>query len=184
MGIYPQAGLKGGAQNMRTMSTLMNLADEHGITIDYWDFPDKLWALYMYHPHYGPIIGLADSLRESPALLKVAMGHELGHHFTGGASGIPLAGYTYVNRWKIAKAECKATRWAARYLMPLEEVMQFIQGGCALYRDLAGSFDLPPWFVQYRMEMQDAKVALANWRKEVERIGLVAESGNIYNYSG
>ncbi|KUK51875.1 MAG: hypothetical protein XD78_2337, partial [Desulfotomaculum sp. 46_296] len=45
--------------------SLLKMADDYGIKVEYWDFRPPLEAVYWSFPGIPPVIGLANSLFES-----------------------------------------------------------------------------------------------------------------------
>lgn len=155
------------------MRRLLEIAEEQGIEVYYFNFQPALLAVYTYYPDYGYLIGLDGSLVDDKPTLRVVMAHELGHHFTCGITDICSRQTTYSQRLSICFMEREASNWAAHYLMPLDKVIAAVESEGISEYVLSDEFYVPVWFARYRMEMAD-------FRSYANRRFIAAESGADY----
>lgn len=137
--------------------SLLKMADEHGIIVEYWDFRPPLEAVYWSFPGLPPVIGLARSLFDSRAHFRCVLAEELGHHFTSTGNSIPLTLFHYRDRLEISRVEYRAMRWAALHLMPLDKLRLAFRKGIYERWELAEHFDVTEDMVDFRMALPDIR---------------------------
>lgn len=140
--------------------SLLKMADEHGIIVEYWDFRPPLEAVYWSFPGLPPVIGLARSLFESRAHFRCVLAEELGHHFTTAGVAIPKTYFHYRDRLEVSRVEYRAMRWAALYLMPLDKLRIAFRKGIYERWELADFFDVTEDMVDFRMALPDIREKL------------------------
>ncbi|MGI5839323.1 MAG: ImmA/IrrE family metallo-endopeptidase [bacterium] len=134
---------------------LMKLADKENINIDYWDFAPPLEAVYWTLPDGKAFIGLSKELLSRPPHFRCVLAEELGHHFTTAGDKLPATFYHYSGRLEVNKAEYRAVRWAAEYLMPARELRKAIRKGLKAVWELAGYFNVTEHMVMFRLGLPD-----------------------------
>jgi hypothetical protein len=97
------------------MEGMITLAESEHIKIDYYSFNDPLKGIYFVKQSLPPVIGLDYSLQNDLPLLRSVLAEELGHHFTNVGNCIPRQFFSA--RQHIDKAEYKALRWAANWIV-------------------------------------------------------------------
>lgn len=137
--------------------SLLKMADDYGIKVEYWEFRPPLEAVYWSFPGLPPVIGLSDSLFESRAHFRCVLAEELGHHFTTAGEAIPKTFFHYSNRLEVSRAEYRAIRWAALHLIPLDKLQQAVKRGICERRELAEHFDVTEDMVDFRLRLPDVR---------------------------
>lgn len=131
------------------------LAESEGIVVEYHDFVPPLEAVYLVLENGVPIIGLASWLREGTPYARCVFAHELGHHFT--AACLPDV---YIREHSddvaIWKAEHKADRWAANYLIPRMELLRVLPRASSVY-ELAQHFHVTEGMMRFRLSLPDVR---------------------------
>ncbi|MDK2816207.1 MAG: hypothetical protein PWR22_836 [Moorella sp. (in: firmicutes)] len=140
---------------------LLKIAEREGIVIDYWDFKPPLQAVYWTEPGIPPIIGLSWTLLNNRPLFRCILAEELGHHFTTVGDAIPKTYYNYSDRLMVSRAEYRALKWAALYLMPLNKLVQAFKEGIVERWELAEYFDVTEQMVDFRLKLPD--LAAIQW---------------------
>jgi Zn-dependent peptidase ImmA (M78 family) len=136
---------------------LLAIAKKEGIIIEYWDFHPPLEAVYWATPGLPPVIGLNRSLSISRARLRSVLAEELGHHFTTVGDRIPK---TYFNRrqlLEISRAEYRALKWAAIFLIPKKSLQHAISSGLKEKWELAEHFDVTQKLIEFRLKLTDTR---------------------------
>ncbi|MEW6245068.1 MAG: ImmA/IrrE family metallo-endopeptidase [Bacillota bacterium] len=140
------------------MDDLFRLAEREGIVVEYWDFTPPLEAVYWWSPGLPPVIGLAYSLERQPrAYQRCVLAEELGHHFTAIADAIPRTFFHYQDRLNVSRAEYRALRWAAEYLMPSGELKAALRKGIKESWELATWFDVTKEMAVFRLRLPDLR---------------------------
>lgn len=135
--------------------SLIKFAESHGIKIEYWDFVPPLEAVYMSSPGIPPVIGLSRSLFDSRAYFRCVLAEEIGHHFTTVGSALPETHFHYSNRLDVSRAEYRALRWAAEYLIPLERLEECLHNNISEIWNLAEYFDVTEQMMRFRLNLPD-----------------------------
>jgi Zn-dependent peptidase ImmA (M78 family) len=136
---------------------LLEIAKKEGIMIEYWDFHPPLVAVYWSSPGLPPIIGLNRSLSKNRPRLRSVLAEELGHHFTTVGDKIPK---TYFNRQQlleISRAEYRAMKWAAIFLVPKKPLLHAISSGVKEKWELAEHFDVTQKVIEFRLKLTDTR---------------------------
>lgn len=138
---------------------LLGLIDKEGITVEWWDFSPPLEAVYWSSPVLPPIIGLSRHLKHgASAYFRCVLAEELGHHYTSTNNAIPQTFFHYRDRLDVSRAEYRALRWAAMYLMPYAEVLCALKTGHVERWQLAGYFNVTEEMVDFRFNLSDMLV--------------------------
>lgn len=134
------------------MEAMFNLAHRENIIVEEFYLEPPLKGIYICQYDRPPIIGLSTAI-EDIAEKRSIMAEELGHHFTSAGDGLPKQFYNYAHRVTVSKAEYKAMRWAANYLIPDDDLLDILKEG--LYRpcELAEHFQVLPEVVDIRLKL-------------------------------
>jgi Zn-dependent peptidase ImmA (M78 family) len=135
------------------MEGMLDLAEREHIKIDYYSFENPLKGIYYVEEGMPPVIGLDYSLKNNLPLLRSVMAEELGHHFTSVGNCIPREFYNYSARQYINKAEYKALRWAANYLIPDSLLLDAFHDCIDTAAELAEHFMVTPEIVNLRLKL-------------------------------
>lgn len=130
---------------------LFALAKKECIAVWWWDFAPPVKGLYWAPPGLAPLIALDHSLTHNNSLLRTVLAEELGHHFTTADDCLCRTYCNYQDRLSISKAEHKALKWAAEYLMPNRELQKAIKHGIQEKWELAEYFDVTEEMVDFRL---------------------------------
>lgn len=112
---------------------LFNLAEKHGIVIEYWDFTHPIKALSIREEGLPPIIGLSKSLLENSAEHNSYLAEELGHHIVGRNCGNATKLKSYRDKLLTSWEENKALKWAANFLISDEEFIRAQKEGLNIF---------------------------------------------------
>jgi len=134
---------------------LLLLAEKEGIRVEYWDFQPPLEAVYLALPGLPSVIGLSRSLFDNRAHFRCVLAEELGHYFTTVGDAVPKTHYHYHNRLEISRAEYRALRWAAQYLIPLDKLLKAARRGVCEKWMIAEYFDVTDEMVDFRLKLPD-----------------------------
>jgi len=135
------------------MEGMITLAESEHIKIDYYSFNDPLKGIYFVEQGLPPVIGLDYSLQNDLPLLRSVLAEELGHHFTSVGNCIPRQFYNYSARQHIDKAEYKALRWAANYLITDDALLNAFQNCIDTVSELAEHFMVTPEMINLRLKL-------------------------------
>lgn len=136
---------------------LIEIANRHGIGIEYWNFKPPLEAVYLVHPAMPPYIGISTSIRSNRAHLRCVLAEELGHHFTSVGNVIPSELYLYRDRLRTSQVEYRAMKWAAQHLLPRAKIKYAFQIGLHHPWEIAEYFDVTTDMVLFRMNLPDVR---------------------------
>jgi len=133
---------------------LIKLAESQGVSIEYWPFKPPLQAVYLLDKRLPrPIIGLSEALFENRRLFRCILAEEFGHHFTSVGHCVSATYFNYSDRLKVSKAEHQALRWAARYLIPYQKLVNAVRQGIITRWELAEHFDVTEQMVEFRLSL-------------------------------
>ena len=132
---------------------LFQLADREKIKVEYFDFTSPVMGLYWVAGDMPPLVGLDKSLVNNTPLLRTVFAEELGHHFTSAGTCIPKEFYNYTNRLTISKAEYKALKWAANYLIPENDFLDALRDGLYEPWEFAEFFNVTEDLVKFRLQL-------------------------------
>jgi len=138
------------------MQQMFELAEREGINVRWWNFEPPIRGMYWAPQKAPPIIFLSNSLEGNTRLLRCVMAEELGHHFTLEHECLCDTYYNYRDRLAVSRAEFRALRWAAQYLIPIDKFAQAVRNGVTEQWQLAETFDVIEDIVVYRLAMPDA----------------------------
>ncbi len=140
------------------MEGMLDIAESEQIKVEYFSFNDPLKGIYYVEAGMPPIIGLDYSLNDSIPLLRSVMAEELGHHFTSVGICMPKEFYNYAARQHIDKAEYKALRWAANYLISDDALLDALREVLDGVSTLAEYFMVTPEIVRLRLKLFEKPV--------------------------
>lgn len=136
-----------------TLEDMLELSSSEGIIVEYCDFSPPLNGLYWDSPLLYPVIMLGRHLQDDHQQLKCVFAEELGHHFTTVGQCIPKQFYNYGARLATSKAEYKALRWAAEYLVPENDLLDVIGSGLYDPWEIAEHFTITEELATFRMRL-------------------------------
>lgn len=113
------------------METMLFLAHSENIIVEKFNLEPPLKGIYICQSERPPIIGISNSI-ENLSEERSIMAEELGHHFTSAGDCLPKQFFNYAHRLTIDKAEYKALKWAANYLIPDKDLLKALRDG--IYR--------------------------------------------------
>lgn len=137
--------------------SLLKMAEEQGIKVEYWDFRPPLEAVYWRLPGLPPVIGLTNSLFENRPHFRCVLAEEIGHHFTTSGMAIPKTYFRYRDRLVVSKSEYRAMKWAAQHLIPFDKLREAVRYGIYERWELAEYFDVTESMVDFRLHLPDIK---------------------------
>ena len=82
------------------------------------ELPNRILGHYFAEPGVTPVITLSPILENNGTLMRCVLAEEPGHHFTSAGDLVPRQFLHYRERLTIGRAEYRALRWAASFLMP------------------------------------------------------------------
>jgi Zn-dependent peptidase ImmA (M78 family) len=140
------------------LKNLFALAEREGIAIEWWDFKPPLEAVYWATPGLPPVIGLANSLAAVPrAYFRSVLAEELGHFYTTAANALPVTFFHYRDRLAVSRAEYRARKWAALYLVPERKLYRALRKGIREVWELAEWFGVTEEIMALRLNLLDGK---------------------------
>ena len=135
--------------------SLLDLTDELGIDVEFWDFEPPLEAVYFSVPGAPPTIGLSNRLLRDPTLFRCVLAEEIGHHFTTVGDALPKTYFHYAQGLTVSRAEYRAWRWAAQYLIPLPMLKECLHNGINEVWELADYFDVTEQMMKFRLSLPE-----------------------------
>jgi hypothetical protein len=136
------------------MEEMYKLADQEGIEIEWQEFMPPIRGIYWAPAGIPPVIWLDKSLENNAKLLRCVMAEELGHHFTLDRDCLCRTYFNYRDRLAVSRAEYRAWRWAAEYLIPMGDFKRAIRSGIATKWELSEHFDVTEQMVEFRLGLQ------------------------------
>lgn len=133
------------------LSEILQLIEEEGIHLEWWDFAYPVFAVYGEIEN-EKVIGVRKDLYKSERKLKCALAEELGHYFTGSAYDFKKP-QNYHEELEIAKKEYKAKKWQVFYLIPEEEFLKAIKSGITEIWELAEYFDVEEEVIRFYLRL-------------------------------
>ncbi|SMO54290.1 protein of unknown function [Melghirimyces algeriensis] len=123
-------------------------------------FSDLRHRIHAYFTVFeeSPYIVISKSLQKDLPLLRCVLAEELGHYYTSAGFGVPISHVLYRGRVKLSKDEHRALRWAARYLLPMDKLIQSIHEGMRC-PELAEHFCVTEEMVHFRLQMIKVEAA-------------------------
>lgn len=134
---------------------MLKIAYREGIIIEYWDFTPPLEGIYVCIPNMPPIIGISNKLFECSPQFRCVLAEELGHHFTTVGNNLPKQFYHYRDRLTVSKAEYRALRWAAEYLIPVDKLNLALRNGITCVWELTEYFNVTSEMMEFRLGLPD-----------------------------
>lgn len=137
---------------------MLEIAEREGIIVEHFNFSSPLNGVYWVSPFLPPVITLAERLKKNPNRMRCVFAEELGHHFTSAGICIPNREfYCYSERTEVTKAEYKALRWAAHFLIPEDELLDAISSGLYEPWEIAEHFRVTDEFATFRLRLFGAR---------------------------
>lgn len=138
------------------MNKLLALAAQEGIIVEEFSLVKPLLGIYMCRTETPPVIGLSKSIHTSRER-RCIMAEELGHHFTTVERCIPKEFSCYSTRMNISRAEYRALRWAADFLIPENNLLDIISQGLYEPWELAEYYNVTEQFANFRLRLFGAR---------------------------
>ena len=132
---------------------LLKLAEDEGVQVEYWAFKPPIEAVYLRCPELPPVIGLKHSLVLSRTRFRCILAEELGHHFTTPPGTTISRCFHYQDRVRVSRAEYRAMRWAAEWLMPADKLAEAITHGVSGIPELADYFQVTEEMASLRLDL-------------------------------
>lgn len=130
---------------------MLRLAAKEGIKVEYWKFEPPLEGVYLASPGVPPVIGISSRMFENSPRFRCVLAEELGHHFTTAGDRLPKKFFHYRDRLSVSKAEYRALKWAAEYLMPEDKLGEAFLSGCVEAWSIADRFNVTEDMVRFRL---------------------------------
>jgi Zn-dependent peptidase ImmA (M78 family) len=121
---------------------MFDIADRESINIRWCNFEPPIRGMYWDPMVKAPVIFLDKALEYHTRLLRCVMAEELGHHFTLDRDCLCRTYFNYQDRLAVSRAEYRAFRWAANYLIPVDKLGQAIRSGIVTRWELAEYFEV------------------------------------------
>jgi len=138
------------------IDSLIQFAIDSEIEVTTWDFKPPVRAIYIHLPDSKPVIAYCPKLEHDTYLFRTVFSEELGHHFTSVGHALPKEYYNYADRLVISRAEYKAIRWGALFLMPIDQLLGVI-GKTTETWEIAEYFAVTEEFVKFRLNLPDCQ---------------------------
>lgn len=135
------------------MKDLYTIARDHGVVIERWPLTPPLEAVYIKEPCLPPIIAMSSFIAEDSPKYRTVLAHELGHHFTTAGDVLPCKMYSYEDRLDQTRAEHRANKWAAEYLIPWDKLAAALRAGIVESWEIAEHFGVTEEMADYRVRM-------------------------------
>lgn len=134
------------------MEQMLKLAYEENIFVEELYLDEPLKGLYVYQDGNPPLIGLNTTISDI-AEKRSILAEELGHHFTSVGNIISREFHNYSTRQSISKAEYKALRWAANYLISDDDLLNAFHDCVDTTCELAEYFRVTPEIITVRLKL-------------------------------
>lgn len=134
---------------------MYEIAEDQGINIRWCDFVPPIRGMYWAPGDVPPVIFLDNSLEKNTPLLRSVMAEELGHHFTLENNCLCRTYFNCRDKLALSRAEFRAWKWAANYLMPVGRLKKAIRNGCREVWELADYFNVTEEMVRFRTGLRD-----------------------------
>lgn len=133
------------------LDMLFEIAEENGIMIEYVHFPDNMEGLYYKDEDIPPVIGIDKRITYDKKLFTCVLAEEIGHHFTT-VGDCTAEYYCYSDRLIVNKKETLALKWATEFLMPIEEIIDYVKNNYCSFGELADKLQVTEHFLYKRFE--------------------------------
>ncbi|MDI9476935.1 MAG: ImmA/IrrE family metallo-endopeptidase [Natronincolaceae bacterium] len=118
------------------LEMLFDLIEKENIAVEYMDFSPTIQGIYYKADGCLPIIGINENIVSNRKLFTCVLAEELGHHFTSTGDSTTEC-YSFVDKINLGKTELAALKWAAEYLLPLDEIVGAIKKGIKNIEELS-----------------------------------------------
>jgi len=149
--VYVALSTKCDIRTVTILKELYELAQQNGIVIEHWPLRPPLEAVYVRESALPPTIVISNAITEGSAEYITLLAHELGHHFTTTGDAMPCRLYSYANQLDVGRAECRADKWAADYLIPWDKLSEAVRNGITERWELAEHFGVTERLVAFRL---------------------------------
>ena len=144
------------------LSNLLEMVEEEGIHLEWWDFKEPISAVYL-EMEGVKVIGLRRNIDRSKKEFKCALAEELGHYFTGSTYS-DRKPENYREEIEISRKEYRAMKWKVFYLIPEEEFLEAVRKGITEVWQLAEYFDLPEELIKFYLKLPKVQESLGGCR--------------------
>lgn len=134
------------------MDKLLNLAYQESILVEELYLDPPLKGLYLHQDGTPPLIGLSTTIEDIHEKRSI-LAEELGHHFTSVGRIISREFHSCSARQSISKAEYKALRWAATYLISDNDLLNAFYNCIDTPSELAEYFQVTPEIINIRLKL-------------------------------
>lgn len=139
------------------MESLLQLAEAENIAVEYSKLRHPVRGFYWHPIDAYPIIGLSLKLHSDYRLHRCVLAEELGHHFTSSGERIAKKHHSLQDRLMIDKCEYKALRWAAKHLVPENDLLDAVSEGLYEIWELADHFSVTEDMMRFRLRLWGIK---------------------------
>ncbi|GEM_PF-252991 len=110
------------------LEMLFDLIEKENIIVEYVDFSPTIQGIYYKEDGCPPTIGINENIVSDKKLFTCVLAEELGHHFTSiGDSSAEC--YSFADTINLNKTEVAALKWATKYLIPMDEIVDAMKNG-------------------------------------------------------
>jgi len=140
------------------LSNLLEIVEEEGIHLEWWDFVEPISAIYV---EIGDckVIGLKNDIDRSSRKLKCTLAEELGHYFTGTTYNDKKP-ENYGEKIEVARREYRAKKWQVFLLIPEEKFLEALNNGISQIWELAEYFDVDEEVIRFYLNLPKVKERL------------------------
>lgn len=165
---------------MVATETLHNLVENEGITLEYSPLPHGLSGVFHISDGVG-IILISDTISMIPRKYRSVLAEEIGHYYTCSWNSVSQRRVSLQGQIRYEKAELKARRWAAEYMIPTDMLLASL---CKLkpvtLAGLADRFNVEEALVLKKLEAMAAK--RLTWPLEDGRKLVLTNLPDVYLY--
>lgn len=137
---------------MDNIKNLYKIIEDERIILDYEYLGEKAGGYYEYDgdKHF---IFINSVIVDDTSIHQSILAEELGHYYTSVGDNTPARSSPYFDRVYIEKTELYAARWAADYLMPTKEVLEYAkEKKFSNYRELGDLFSVTETLAKVKLE--------------------------------
>lgn len=159
---------------------LHRIIAEEGILLNYQALPSGLNGLYHISEGSSAIL-ISDRVVMNERQYRTVLAEEIGHYYTCSWDSVTRRRASTTGKIRYEKAELKAQRWAAEYMIPTDLLLISI---CTMQpvtlTGLADHFDIEESLVQHKLEAMAA--VKQYWPLDNGRILLLTNLPDVYLY--
>ena len=163
------------------LKNLFDLIEKENIIVEYVDFSSTIQGIYYKADGCLPIIGINENIVSNKKLFACVLAEELGHHFTS-VGDSPAECYSLADKMNLSRTELTALKWAAEYLLPLDEIVDAIKKGIENIEELSDFLGVTGEFLLERFKFIAKKQPYIKIQKNL--FITLTNLPNIYLYEG